>query len=178
MTASPGHDRAAARHAFTLIELLVAITLIAVIAVLVTPRFRDDHRLRLIAASNVVISDIEYAQTMCISHPDDPVVVTFDPGAASYWLAYAYDPATPLTREDTGEPYLVEFGQGRAASVVDVALAVSGLTDDILAFDSLGALADLGASPVITVTRGNEWLQLTISSTGTIVETSGTGTPP
>src|SRR5688572_2454757 len=108
--------RGGRRAAFTLIEVLVALTLVAALAAIVAPMFSDDSRLRVMAASSIISSDIELAQVMTISHPDNPVVVCFDPGNASYWLAYAADPDTPLSREDTGEPYQVTLGLDRARS--------------------------------------------------------------
>ncbi len=63
---------------FTLIELLMTMTIIAVLAAVVLPKFTDSGRLRVSAASSVLTSDIQLAQVMTISHPDRPVVVYFE----------------------------------------------------------------------------------------------------
>ena len=59
---------------FTLLEMLITVTILAVVASLAAPMFSDDDRLRLMAAGGVLSSDIELAQVMTISYPDQPVV--------------------------------------------------------------------------------------------------------
>jgi prepilin-type N-terminal cleavage/methylation domain-containing protein len=160
---------------FTLLEMLVTITVIAVVAVSAAPLFGDDNRLRVMAASSVLSSDIELAQVMTISFPDQPVVVKFDPDAKTYWLAYASDPDTPLPRADTGEPYRVVLGEGRAITAQNVAMALVQVTNDTLAFSSEGGLTDFTSQPSIQLRNGNRAITLSIApTTGTISELDST----
>jgi prepilin-type N-terminal cleavage/methylation domain-containing protein len=162
------------RSAFTLLEVLVVITILAVVAVLAAPSFSDDARLRLMAASTILGSDIELAQVMTISQPENPVVVTFDVSQNRYWLAYASAPEVPTTRADTGDAYLVVIGEGRAAAAIGVTLTTTAITDDILAFNAQGGLEDFTTQPKITLTLNGQWIELAIApSTGTITETNG-----
>ncbi len=86
------------RRAFTLIEMLVTLTIIMVAAAIVIPRLRDDSQFRLIAASQLMASDIELAQIMTITNPQDPTLVRFNPSAGEYWLAAASAPDDPIDR--------------------------------------------------------------------------------
>ena len=75
-------DRTAAstsRCGFTLIDLMVTIAVLAVAAAVIVPGVSNNDRLRLMAAANVMTSDLELAQVMTISFPNDPIVVRFDP---------------------------------------------------------------------------------------------------
>jgi len=162
------------RSAFTLLEVLVVITILAVVAVLAAPSFSDDSRLRLMAASTILGSDIELAQVMTISQPENPVVVTLDVNQNRYWLAYASAPEVPMNRADTGDAYLVVMGEGRAATAIGVTLATTAISDDILVFNAQGGLEDFTAQPKITLALNGQWIELAIApSTGTITETNG-----
>lgn len=160
--------------AFTLLEVLVTITIIAVIAVLVAPSFSDDTRLRLMAASAVISSDIEFAQITTIAEPQDPIVVRFDTDQDRYWLAYESDPETPMTRPDTSETYLVAMGQGRAAAAAGVAISTTEIADDILVFNTQGGVEDFTTQPAVRLSLNGQWIDVSIApSTGTITETDG-----
>jgi Tfp pilus assembly protein FimT len=161
------------RAGFTLIDLMVTLTVIVVVAAMVIPRFRDDTRLRLIAASHVLASDIELAQTLTIANPVDPTVVRFKPGTGEYWLAYADTPDDPIDRADVPGGYRVVFGQGEAASAAGVTIAVTDIGDDTLAFNAQGGIEDLTAEPIVSLHLGPRWIKLAISpTTGTITESS------
>ena len=162
------------RKGFTLLEILITITIIAVIAVMVAPSFSDDTRLRLMAASAILTSDVELAQIMTISQPEDPVVVVFDPDQDRYWLAFASAPDVPMTRSDTGDPYLVVMGQGRAGAAVGVTLSTTDIPGDILEFNAQGGVEDFTTQPTITLALSGRWIDVAIApSTGTFTETSG-----
>jgi prepilin-type N-terminal cleavage/methylation domain-containing protein len=163
------------RRAFTLIEMLVALTVIAAVAAVVVPLMSDQSRLRVMAAAGVLSSDIELAQVMTIAHPDEPVVVRFDPDGGRYWLAYASDPETPLPREDTGEDYMIIFGAGRARGALGVTLTVEDVPGNALTFAAHGGLADFTISPRVKMANGSRGIQLAITpNTGSITETEFT----
>jgi prepilin-type N-terminal cleavage/methylation domain-containing protein len=158
-------------RAFTLLELVIVLVIVAAVASMVLPSLSDDRQLRLIAASSLIISDLEMAQVMTISKPEEAVVVRFDVDGGRYWLAYAATPDTPLTREDTGEPYLVELGVGRASGAAGVSISLTDMDDGTLEFDSQGGLTELGVSPQIRISIEGIAVDLTVlSTTGTVTE--------
>jgi len=158
-------------RAFTLLEVLVTVVIIAIIATAVAPAFTNDNHLRLVAAVNVLSSDLELAQVMTISYPDSPVVVRFNPDKQMYWLAYASDPDNPITRAGTGEAYLTVMGQGRAASAQGVTLKLDDVANDTIEFNAQGGLVDFTGKPMIQLNRGDASITLSISpTTGTTTE--------
>jgi len=160
------------RRGFTLTELLVALTVVAVIGAVAMPSFQSDERLRLVAASSILMSDLEYAQVLNIAHPDSPVVVRFSGDGDSYWLAYTSDPDVPIARQDNGDPYLVEFGVGRARTASGVVLSFTEIDDLTLEYDGQGALEDFTSMPVITLSFGSISVALEIEAqTGTVSAT-------
>ncbi len=163
------------RSAFTLFEMLITITILALVIVMAAPSFTDDSRLRLMAASSIMTSDIELAQVMTIAAPEDPVIVQFVPDTSTYWLAYADTPTTPLTRVDTGEDYLVTLGVGRASSAEGVTFTISDFPDDDqLEFNAQGGLTDFTLTPQITLNHDDESIILTVApTTGTVTESEG-----
>jgi len=159
---------------FTLLEVLVVVTIIAVVAMAVLPGFREDSRLRVMAAASIIASDIEYAQVLNIAHPEDPVVVRFDPAKGQYWLADSNAPSDPIPREDTGEPYLVVLGEGRAQAAAGVTFELIDLPSDTLVFDSQGGLTDFTLQPQIVIRMLDKAITLSIApTTGSITETDG-----
>ncbi len=172
-------------RSFTLIELLMTMTIIAVLAAAVLPKFTDGGRLRVSAASSVLTSDIQLAQVMTISHPNRPVVVYFE-STRQYWLAYADSPATPIPRADTGRPYLVELGKGRMASAAGSTVMhihfKNANNNKTLRFNPQGGLEDFNSQPELYIhvknEEGAEQLRITLDispTTGTITEVAGGG---
>ncbi len=166
------HDRRIG--GFTLIDLMVTLTIIAVMATVLLPRMDDGGRLRLMAGSRLLASDIEMAQIMTISNPGEPIVVRFDPALGTYWLAAASDPDTPILRPGATQLYKVVFGQGRGRTAKDVTLALTDVTGATLTFNELGGMLDPTAEPQIKLMHGSRWITLTVSTmTGAISETAG-----
>jgi prepilin-type N-terminal cleavage/methylation domain-containing protein len=171
MTPSRANSR---RRGFSLLEVLMTMTIIAMVAVIILPEVSDDARLRIMAASAILTSDIEYAQVCTITYPDDPVVVRFDNDGLTYWLAPAATPDVPIAREDTGEPYLVTLGGGRAASADGASFEVTDLAADTITFNAYGGLEDFDSSPSIDLKCGDVTVTLLIApTTGTVTETDG-----
>ncbi len=171
------------RRGFTRIELMMTMTIIAVLAAIVLPKFGNDYRLRMFAATRVLTSDIELAQVMTISHPDRPVVVYFDT-TTKYWLAYADSPETPIPRADTGRPYVVQLCTGRMAAAAGPTVMHIHFTnvygDKTLRFNAQGGLVDFNPPPQLYIhvkdQNGAEKLRVTLDispTTGTITEIAG-----
>ena len=159
------------RSAFTLIEMLITLTVMAAIAATVAPMLSDDSRLRVMAASSIISSDIELAQVMTIAHPDQPVVVRFNPNTNTYWLAYSATPNTPLPREDNGESYTVTLGEGRARGATGVKFVLEQATNNTIGFAAHGGLTDFTQTPLVKVSKGTRGIQLAVApNTGSITE--------
>ena len=161
---------------FTLIDLMVTLTIIAVMATVLLPRMDDGGRLRLMAGARLLASDIEMAQIMTISRPNDPIVVKFEPALGTYWLAPASDPDTPILRPGATQVYKVVFGQGRGRTAKNVTIALTDVTDNMLIFNGQGGILDPTLEPQIKLMQGSRWTTLTVSTmTGAISETAGGG---
>lgn len=166
------HDRRTG--GFTLIDLLMTLTIIAVMATVLFPRLNDSGRLKLIAGSRLLASDIEMAQIMTISNPAEPIVVRFEPTLGTYWLAPASDPDNPILRPGAAQIYRVVFGEGRGRTAKDVTFALTEVTDDTLKFNEQGGMLDPTKEPKIKLMEGSRWLTLKVSTmTGAISETAG-----
>ena len=76
------NDRERCRAGFSLVEVMVVLTIMATVAVLVLPEGSGEDRLRVMGAADIIASDIELAQVMTISYPDEPVIVKFDVGSS------------------------------------------------------------------------------------------------
>lgn len=162
-----------ARRAFTLLEMLLTITILATLAAVAVPLMADSDRARVRAAIDVLISDLELAQVMNISFPDDPVIVRFDPARSRYWIADADTPNTPINRVDTGEPYLVTLGSDRASVAEGVTLQVHDMDNNAVSFNSQGGLSDFDAAPIMVMSLNEETIAISIvATTGTIFETT------
>ena len=127
---------------------MVTVAIVAIMATVLLPRLQDQGRLRLIAGSRLLSSDIEMAQIMTISNPAEPIVVKFEPTLGIYWLASAADPGTPILRPGAGQLYRVKFGEGRGRTARDVTFALTGVApDDILSFNERGGMTDPTVQP-------------------------------
>ena len=161
-------------RAFTLFEMLVTVAIIATVAVMVIPGAGNDSRLRLAAASSVLISDIEYAQAATLARPEQPLAIVFRPAQNLYYVADAAAPGIPITRPDNGEFYVVTIGVDRAAAAVGVTFAVTDVPSDTLVFQAQGGLADFTIDPVVRFTLGDVWLDVAVSpTTGQVTEAAG-----
>ena len=159
---------------FTLIDLMMTLTIIAVMATVLIPRMGDGGRVRLIAGSRVLSSDIEMAQIMTISNPTEPIIVKFEPLNSRYWLAPASDPDNPIVRPGATQLYRVTFGQGRGRTANDVTFELTDITGDVLKFNEQGGVLDPTTAPQIKLIHGQRWIKLNVSTmTGLISETAG-----
>ena len=167
-------SRSIGPRAFTLVEVMITVSIIALAAAVVLPLLGDDNRVRLIAGASVLRSDVELAQVMTMSFPQDPVVVRFDGAKPAYWLAFQSDPETPILRADNSEPYYVEFGAGRTLTAEGVQMTLSDVLSNTITFNAQGGLVDFTASPMLELSRGGTSITLSIApTTGTITELDG-----
>jgi len=141
------------RRAFTLVDMLVTVAIMAVVAAVVLPAMAPDSGARLRGGAMMLVSDIEYAQSVCLAEPSDPVIVRFGSDGATYWLARESEPTEPIAYPGTTEQYLVRFGAGRAALLADSWFGTDGLVNSAIVFDEFGRLQALN-NAVIALTNG------------------------
>ena len=139
---------------FTLVELLIVIVILALVATLAFPMFADQDATRVQGAIRLLAADLGFAQLDSIAHPDDRCVVSFNQGAGSYTLARSSTSTTPITEPVTGQPYVTQFGTGRAAEMNGVVIQSYSLGgDDKIIFGPYGEL-DQSAPATVQLRRG------------------------
>lgn len=168
-------DRPMQRRGFSLIDTMMAVVILAIVVAVALPALNNNDRLRIRAAAAILTSDIEFAQSMTIAYPNDPVVLVFTPSTQTYYLAHESDTSTPLTRPDTGEVYVVTLGDGRARVAAGVEFQLGGMPDNQMTFDPVGGLKSHTSSPRIRLLTstdpGSPSVFVVIDSmTGTITE--------
>ncbi|MCP4593939.1 MAG: prepilin-type N-terminal cleavage/methylation domain-containing protein [bacterium] len=162
----PRHARSTIRRnrrAVTLVELLIVVVVVAIATTLVVPMMGATDGSRVQAAARLLFADLAYAQFESISHADDLCVVTFDQANNSYMLARASAPATPITDPTTGQPYVTQFGSGRAAAMSGVTIDSYLLGgDNQLEFNMYGGTDQAGAAK-ITLLAGTATLTVRVN---------------
>lgn len=153
------------RRGLTLIEIMVTLTCMAIAALIVMPALGDRADERLRGAAQVLIADLEFAQSQSMSHGDDPRLLMIDSDKAGYRIVAKSAPTTPVTNPAGGDSYATRFGLGRASGLAGVRVSAYSLGgDDKLGFAVLGQL-DQTADASITLQCGARKLVVTIDPT-------------
>lgn len=150
------------RRGIGLIELMIVLAIMAIAAMLVIPSWGTTASVRADAAAHMLLSDIEYAQVHSIANPNDPIGVVLAPDGSGYWLSYQDEPETPIIREDSGDPYRVIFGKGRASFSSGVSASADNVTDGILLFDALGGLTNPTVDPAYRLSCEDAEIHMTV----------------
>lgn len=147
---------------FTLIELMIVVLVLAIAAALAVPMMGNTASNKLRGAASMLVADLAFAQVECVAHGDDPRLLVFDNPNDTYHIAAASDPATPITHPIAGRPYLIDYGQGAAASLTNVTLDSYDLNgDDQLGFGIYGGLDQPTAA---TITLECDGLTVTVTA--------------
>ena len=155
----------ARRRGILLIDLLMAIVVLSIILIAVVPAMRPEEPMRLIAASAVLASDIEYAQSATLAKPADPILIRFDESGTRYWLARESDPETPITRPGhTQGPYEVFLGYEADTSAEGVTLSLDAVPSLTITFDAYGRI-NADADPSILVNNESGSMRIRIRRT-------------
>ncbi len=151
-------------RAFTLVEVLLVVVCLAILSVLVLPKRNDDEATQLRLAAQLLIADIEFAQLESIGNSENPLLIEFDPIAATYWISRRQDHNQPILQLATNQPYLRSFGKSTALPIDRVHVAQLDLQgNNQIQFTSMGALNQTNNAS-ITLQCGNEILHITIDA--------------
>jgi len=153
------------RNGLTLIEIMVTLTCMAIAAMIVMPAIGDRAPERLRGAAQMLIADLEFAQSQSMSHGDDPRMLVIDADKAGYRIVAKSAQTTPVTNPVGGDAYVTRFGLGRAMGLAGVRVSAYSLGgDEKLGFAVLGQL-DQTANASITLQCGSRTLVVKIDPT-------------
>jgi prepilin-type N-terminal cleavage/methylation domain-containing protein len=136
---------------FTLIELILSLAILTMLAALAVPLLGSNDSLQVHVTRQLLVSDIEYAQIIAISHPEDEIALVFD--VDGWHIANTAEISTPLLDRITNEPLELRFGEGPAASAKNVEITTTS-ENQMLVFDQNGALRDFSQEYQITIQSG------------------------
>lgn len=149
------------RRAFTFIDLMIAVAILIVAAslALTSASAMDTNILR--AAAGQLVGDMEYVQSECMAHSDDPRVLTLVPAGNSYNVAKTSSLNTPITHPIDKSSFTTTYGSGRALHLAGVTLSSYSLGGDAkISFGALGQLDQTGDA-AITLAFGPRTLTIT-----------------
>lgn len=156
--------RKASCAGFTLVEMMIVVTIAAIIATLATPMFSAQESNKLRAAAQLLVADLEVAQTECLTHGNALRVVVVN-STTTYTLATVATPAVALTNPTTQQPYVTTFGTGRASNLSGVTISSYSLNgDNKIGFGVFGQL-DQTANATFTLACGTNTLVVTLDAT-------------
>ncbi len=158
------------RRGLTLIEIMVTLVCLAVAAVIVLPTMSDNSGERLRGAAQILVADLEFAQSESMSHGDDTRLLVIEADRLGYFITRKGDALnTPVTNTLGGVPYLTRFGTGRAGALTDVTVGAYSLGGDArLGFGALGQLDQSSAAAIELVCRSRKVVVTIDPTTGDI----------
>ena len=137
------------KRGLTLIEIMVTLVCLAVAAVIVLPAVSDNSGERLRGAAQILVADLELAQSESMSNADNPRLLVIDADNLGYRITTKTTPTVPITNRAGGEPFVTRFGQGRAGMTANVTVGPYSLGgDDRLGFGALGQLDQATAATI------------------------------
>lgn len=169
--------RARSRRGVVLIDVVMMLAVLGIVLLAVLPSANPGEGMKLVAATTILSSDLEFAQSETLARPADPTIVRFDEDGTRYWLALASDPETPIVRPDGVDPWMVEFGQGEHRELWGVSLEIQDVADRTIVFDPMGRLIQ-SENAVIRFANGSGELAVVVrSTTGSVSVVDGDAVP-
>ena len=124
----------------------------------------SNNALQLDVARRLLVSDLEYAQILAISTPDDSITLVVDEAGKGWHIATTSSPSIPLEDSTTNEPLVTLFGQGTAISAPDIIIQ-SNMPENMISFDQNGGLVDFTQAAEITLISGESTSLIRVSPT-------------
>jgi len=135
-----------------------------IVAAIALPSVQVNGKVRVIAASNLFASDLEYAQSLSLSAPGDPALVRVAADGSGYWVARKSAPNTPILRPEANQLYQVVFGVGDARQLADVIITKLSPAATDVQFDEFGRLSTSEMGDYL-LSAGGKSLRVKVSAT-------------
>jgi prepilin-type N-terminal cleavage/methylation domain-containing protein len=154
------------KRGMTFIELMIAMVILAITSALVLPLFLDQNALANSATARLLSSDLEHAQTIALSRPEQRIALAVDPDGQGWRIVDADAPMVAIVDSydqfHTGRSLAVRCGEGRASMSIGVTIAPAGR---VIVFDPLGGLEIPGAdNQELTVQSGEMFSLVSVNS--------------
>jgi Tfp pilus assembly protein FimT len=125
----------------TFLELMIVVVILAITAAMALPLFLEQDSVATTATARLLWSDLEHAQTLALSRPDQRIALAVDTDGRGWRIVDADAPLVALVdtydAAHAGRELAVRFGEGRAATSEGVTLTPNGR---VIVFDPLGGL--------------------------------------
>ena len=152
------------RKAYTLIEIAMVMAVVAIVCAVSLPTTNTKVNQEADLAGQNFQTDVSFARSYSIAHPEDPAVIKIDLTNNRYWLAKQSAPDTPLTHPQTKGNYLIQYGTGGAKGFEHVQIAAFDFGgDNVVKIDSTGML-DQSTPAVLQLQSASSRYEVDVSS--------------
>lgn len=152
-------------EAFTLIEVMIVIVVLGIVAALAMPLAGNTDATRLVAASRLMMADIEFAQSESIAHPDDTRLIKLNAAGSQYWIAKQSNTDIPIDNPSGPGTILTTFGSDRGSNYTNVTIQGYSLGGDAeLHFNAFGG-TDQDTDATIILAAGGKAITITVDAT-------------
>jgi prepilin-type N-terminal cleavage/methylation domain-containing protein len=145
------------RRGMTFLELMIVVVILAITSAMVLPLFMEQESVTATATARLLWSDLEHAQALALSHPDQRIALAVDADGRGWRIVDADAPLVAIVDafDDThaGRELAVRLGEGRASISEGVTITPSGR---VIVFDSLGGLEIPGGDAEELTIRAGE----------------------
>lgn len=134
--------RESKQKGFTLVELIITMVIIAILSVIAVPQIYNHYvSNKILAAANIILADIRFAQSLAITEHDSTWVV-FDDAQHKYGLYYGPTMNDSPVLNTSGDPFIQQLDQGHFKNVIISSLNIGN--DKSISFDWSGNTSDSG----------------------------------
>lgn len=152
------------RKGYTLIEIATVVAVVAIIFAVTLPSTGVKENEEGNLAGQNFETDVSFARSYSIAHPEDPLLIKVDQTNNKYWLATQSTPDTPISHPQTGAAYVIQYGTGGIKGFEQVRIAAFDFGgDNVVKFDSTGGL-DQASAAVLQLTSSNSKYEVDVST--------------